>query len=163
MKLYFLRHGEAGDPAQWQGDDADRPLTDEGLRRMELEARTMKRLDLGIDKIITSPLARAQQTAEIVAIALKRKDHLVSDERLGPQFGPERLAEILRENQGVRDLMLVGHEPSMSTTLGRLIGGRVALKKGGLARAEVPDPAQLSGALEWLLAPRVLLLDHPRS
>jgi phosphohistidine phosphatase len=160
MKLYFLRHGDAGDPAQWQGNDAERPLSDQGLRQMALEARRMKRLDLGVDRVITSPLLRALQTAEIVAVELKRKDRLVTDPRLGPDFGPERLAEILRENHDVRDLMLVGHEPSLSATIGRLIGaGSVVLKKGGLARADVPDPAQLRGVLEWLLPPRVLLLD----
>lgn len=76
MKLYFVRHGDAGDPAQWEGNDAERPLSDEGRRRMALEARTMKRLELGVDRIITSPLLRAVQTAEIVAIELKRKDRL---------------------------------------------------------------------------------------
>lgn len=163
MKLYFLRHGEAGDPAQWEGNDAERPLTDDGLRRMELEARTMRRLELGVDRVITSPLLRARQTAEIVAVELKRKDRLVTDSRLGSDFDLERLAEILRDNQDVRDLMLVGHEPSMSATIGRLIGGgKVELKKGALARTDVPNPAQLSGELEWLLPPRVLLLGERR-
>jgi phosphohistidine phosphatase len=127
---------------------------------MALEARTMKSLELGVDRIITSPLLRALQTAEIVAVELRRKDRLVTDQRLGPDFGPERLPEILRENRETRDLMLVGHEPSMSATIGRLIGGgRVELKKGGLARVDVPDPAELSGSLDWLLPPRVLLPD----
>jgi phosphohistidine phosphatase len=163
MKLYFLRHGDAGDPAQWHGNDADRPLTDDGRRRMTLEGRTMRSLELGVDCVITSPLLRAQQTAEIVAVELKRKDRLVTDRRLGPDFGPERLAEILRENQDVHDLMLVGHEPSMSATIGRLIGGgAVVLKKGGLARVDVPNPTQLIGTLEWLLPPRALLVDKPR-
>jgi phosphohistidine phosphatase len=163
MKLYFLRHGEAGDPAQWEGNDAERPLTDDGRRRMALEARTMRRLELGVDRVITSPLLRARQTAEIVAVELKRKDRLVTDSRLGLDFEPERLAEILRDNQDVHDLMLVGHEPSMSATIGRLIGGgRIELKKGGLVRTDVPDPAQLSGEMEWLLPPRALLLDERR-
>lgn len=163
MKLYFLRHGEAGDPTQWEGNDAERPLTDDGRRRMALEARTMRRLELGVDLVITSPLLRARQTAEIVAVELKRKDRLVTDARLGPDLEPDRLAEILRDNQDVRDLMLVGHEPSMSSTIGRLIGGgRVELKKGGLARTDVPNPAELSGELEWLLPPRALLVDERR-
>ena len=123
----------------------------------------MRRLELGLDRIITSPLLRARQTAEIVAVELKRKDRLVMDSRLAPDFGPERLVEILRDNQDVRDLMLVGHEPSMSTTIGRLIGGgTIELRNGGLARTDVPNPAQLNGELEWLLPPRVLLLDERR-
>ena len=163
MKLYFLRHGDAGDPQQWEGNDAERPLTDDGRRRMVLEARTMRSLELGVDRVLTSPLLRALQTAEIVAAELKRKDHVATDPRLGPNFGRERLAEILRDNQDVDDLMLVGHDPSMSATVGDLIGGgKISLRKGGLVRVDVPDPAQYSGALEWLLTPRVLLLDKPR-
>jgi phosphohistidine phosphatase len=130
---------------------------------MALEARNMKRLELGVDRIITSPLLRALQTAEIVAAELKRKDRLVTDSRIGPDFEPERLAEILRDNDDVRDLMLVGHEPSFSATIAHLTGGgRIELKNGALARIDVPQPEQLSGELEWLLPPRVLLLGERR-
>jgi phosphohistidine phosphatase len=159
MKLYFLRHGDAGDAEKWQGDDALRPLTDEGRRRMTREARNLERLDLGVDRVISSPLVRALQTAEIVATALRRRDRLVEDSRLGPGFGPARLAEILQENGDARDLMLVGHEPSFSTTIGHLTGAALDLKKGGVARVDVPDRAQLRGVLDWLLPARVLLLD----
>jgi phosphohistidine phosphatase len=159
MKLYFLRHGEAGEPSEWAGDDALRPLTDEGRKRMTREARTLERLDLGVDRVISSPLVRALQTAEIVASALRRRDRLVEDSRLGPGFGPDRLAEMLKENKASRDLLLVGHEPSMSATIGRLTGGTVTLRKGGLARVDVPDRAQLRGTLDWLFPPRLLLLD----
>jgi phosphohistidine phosphatase len=159
MKLYFLRHGEAGEPGEWQGEDALRPLTDEGRRRMTREARTLERLDFGVDRIISSPLVRAVQTAEIVATALRRRNRLVEDRRLGVDFGSEFLAEMLLEYEDARDLMLVGHEPSMSATIGRLIGGTVELKKGGLARVDVHDRTQAHGVLDWLLPPRVLLLD----
>jgi phosphohistidine phosphatase len=159
MKLYFLRHGEAGEPSEWAGDDALRPLTDEGRKRMAREARTLERLDLGVDRVISSPLVRALQTAEIVASALRRRDRLVEDSRLGPGFGPDRLAEMLKENKASRDLLLVGHEPSMSATIGHLTGGTVTLRKGGLARVDVPDRAQLRGTLDWLFPPRLLLLD----
>jgi phosphohistidine phosphatase len=160
MKLYFLRHGEAGEPEEWQGDDALRPLTDEGRRRMTREARTLERLELGVDRVISSPLVRAVQTAEIVATALRRRNRLVEDRRLGAGFGPERLAEILLEYADARDLMLVGHEPSMSATIGRLTGATVELKKGGLARVDIRDRTQArGGTLDWLLPPRVLLLD----
>jgi phosphohistidine phosphatase len=161
MKLYFLRHGDAGDPATWGGDDAERPLTDDGRKQIAAGARTMRRLELDVDRIVTSPLVRARETAEIVALELKRKDRLVVDERLGSSFGPERLAEILCENHGVHELMLVGHEPSFSATIGQVIGsGRVKLKKGGLARVDIADPTHLSGTLEWLLTARLLARDR---
>src|ERR1035438_7369156 len=94
-KLYFLRHGEAADADVWRGSDFDRPLTDEGRERIALEADAIKHLDLGLDRIVTSPLIRAQQTATIVADALQMHDRLVKDDRLGLNFSLEQLAYVL--------------------------------------------------------------------
>ncbi len=161
--LYFLRHGQAADADAWRGDDFDRPLTDEGRQRMALEAEAIKRLDLGVERIVTSPLVRAQQTAAIVADALNVRDMLVEDERLGAHFGLERLANVLRANPGASALMLVGHEPSLSATIGGLIGGAaIDVKKGSLARVDLSDAPELKGELMWLVPPRVLLLGARR-
>jgi phosphohistidine phosphatase len=158
IRLYFLRHGPAADREQWEGSDFDRPLTAQGRERIEAEAKTLKRLDLRLDEILTSPLVRAEQTAVIVADALKMRDNLTRDARLGPGFEVDRLANILREHREASALMLVGHEPSFSETVSRLIGGgAIELRKGGLARVDLPDPAQAQGELAWLLPPRVLL------
>ncbi|HTJ26403.1 MAG TPA: phosphohistidine phosphatase SixA [Candidatus Limnocylindria bacterium] len=154
MKLYLLRHGDAVDPAEWKRGDAERPLTDDGRKRIARATRTMRRLGFDVDRIVTSPLLRARQTAEIVAVEFAHEDRVVADPRLGAEFGPEQLAEILRDNHGVEDLLLVGHEPSMSGAIAHLIGGgSIKLKKGALARIDLPDPARLSGTLEWLLPP----------
>ena len=157
--LYFLRHGDAGDAAAWRGDDFDRPLSDEGRERIALEAHAIKRLDLALDCIITSPLVRARQTATIVADALQIRDTLVEDERLGPNFGLEGLANILDFRPKATSVMLVGHEPSLSATVGRLIGGAALdFKKGSLARVHISDTFGLNGELMWLIPPKVLLL-----
>jgi phosphohistidine phosphatase len=157
MKLYFLRHGVAGDPGEWQGRDFDRPLTREGVRRMEREAKTFADLGLDPDVVLTSPLVRAKQTADIAAGALKA--HVVADERLGPDFNASRLAELLKEHSDSRSLMLVGHEPNMSETIGQIVGGaKIDLKKGGLVLVDVADPNVVSGVLVWLISPKVLLL-----
>lgn len=158
MKLYFLRHGLAEDQANWMGTDRDRPLTAIGQEEMQREARTIERLKLGIDLIITSPLTRALQTAEIVARHLNLLDRIIQDERLGAQFNTDDLHAILTTQAESENLMLVGHEPSFSLTISRLVnGGRIVLKKGGLARIDLTDPASMKGELVWLLPPKVLV------
>lgn len=161
MKLYFLRHGLAGERSEWKGNDFDRPLTEEGKAKMEAEAVAIAKLDLGLDAILTSPLVRAYQTAEIVARKLKLENKLVKDERLDVDFDLNRLAKILRSHANAQALMLVGHEPSFSETIGELIGGgRVVCKKGGLALVELDDPTSLRGELEWLLTPKLLASEN---
>ncbi|MGA8533773.1 MAG: phosphohistidine phosphatase SixA [Candidatus Tumulicola sp.] len=159
MKCYFLRHGLAGDPEQWPGDDFDRPLTPEGRARMEREAKTLAALSLDLDVILTSPLVRAKQTATIVAEKMKIAGRLVEDARLGIGFGSNALEAILHERAGSEAIMLVGHEPSMSRTIGAVVGGaRIDFKKGGVACVRFDDPQSLAGDLLWLLPPKVLAL-----
>lgn len=156
MRLYFLRHGIAEDRAA-SGQDFDRTLTDEGRKRMVREAKTMAELGLEIDRIITSPLLRAKQTATIVAEGLKLRDRLVVDERLADEFDPSRLARILEEHPDADSVMLVGHEPGMSRTIGELIGGaRLDVKKGSLACVEVAGASLRGAELRWLIPPKVL-------
>jgi len=161
MEVYFLRHGDAGSRESWKGSDASRPLSAEGAARMEREASTMALLQLPPGPILSSPLVRARQTAEIVARALNRVDALVDDDRLAPGFGIEELGAIMREHRAAPALMLVGHEPDFSTVIAACIGGgRVDCKKGGLARVDFLEASSLKGLLVWLLPPRVLALDR---
>jgi phosphohistidine phosphatase len=156
-RLYFLRHGLAANRSEWSGDDSERPLTSKGQALMAREAQTIAQLGLQLDLILTSPLVRALQTARIVAEALGMQERLQADERLAPGFGMPALAEVLKERSGVSALMLVGHEPDFSETIGALIGGgRVVCKKGGLARVDLPDDGSLAGELVWLIPPGVL-------
>ncbi|MEO6835252.1 MAG: histidine phosphatase family protein [Candidatus Tumulicola sp.] len=159
MRCYFLRHGIAVDPEQWPGKDFDRPLTGEGRARMGREAKTIAELDLNLDVIVTSPLERAKQTAAIVAEKLKLQDRLVEDSRLGLGFEPSRLGEVLRAHPGAGAMLLVGHEPGMSLTIGRVVGGaRIDFKKGSLACVSFTDPSSLTGELAWLVPPKLLAL-----
>lgn len=159
MKLYFLRHGPAGDRREWEGDDADRPLTREGKERIGREAETIARLQLDVDGILTSPLARAYQTAEIVAKRLALTDRLVKDDRLCPGFRAGELTKLLRAHPSTAAPLLVGHEPDMSAAISRLIGGgRLVCKKGALACVELPEPTELKGRLVWLIPPKLMAL-----
>jgi len=156
VNVYFLRHGIAGDREDWRGDDSQRPLTPEGVKKMEREAKSIAKLDLALDAVLTSPLVRAAQTAEIVARELKLRDVLSEDDDLGPQFNVGRLRNVLEQHRAAEAIMLVGHEPSFSQTIGAVIGGaKVQLKKGALACVDM-DPQSMRGELVWLLPPKVL-------
>ena len=154
MKVYFLRHGDAGDPNAWQGDDAERPLSAEGRGRTALEGRALADLRLKLDVMLTSPLLRASQTAELVAKALKLD--VKDDERI-VDIDTSKLQGIVRDYRDADAIMLVGHEPSMSQTISRVVGGgELDLKKGGLACFELADTDSLRGRLLWLIPPKVL-------
>ena len=155
MRVYFLRHGIATEPEGYTGTDFERPLTDEGREKMEREAKAIERLDLEIDVVLTSPLVRAKETATIVAERLGLR--VTDDERLDPSFDRARLTAILRDREASSGIMVVGHEPSMSETIGDLVGGAaIEFKKGGLACVEVDAPDS-DGVLLWLVSPKVLL------
>lgn len=159
MKCYFLRHGQAGEPEDWSGSDFDRPLTDEGIERMRRAAQTMADMRLDLNVIVTSPLVRARQTAAIVARALQLTDRLIEDPRLGGGFGPGNLPDVLADHAKANAVLLVGHEPAMSRTVGHLVGGAaIDFKKGTLACVNLHNPANLRGELLWLIPAKILAL-----
>jgi phosphohistidine phosphatase len=156
-RIYFLRHGKAASRAAWEGDDGLRPLTPEGEALMRREGKGIARLGIAPDVILTSPLVRARQTAEIAADALGARDRLVEDARLAHGFDARCLERLAEERQEATELMVVGHEPEFSATIAELIGGGyVDMKKGGLARVDVAGPGLEDGALAWLLTPSQL-------
>ena len=156
MIVYFLRHGPAGSRSEWEGADALRPLTSDGRKTVGRAAEALARAGVIVDAIVTSPLVRARQTAEIAAAALGVvADDLVDDERLGHGFSKAALAGIVADRPGAQVLMVVGHEPEFSATIGELTGADVVIKKAGVARVDL-DPDTMRGQLVWLLAPRIL-------
>ena len=158
MRLYFLRHGPAESRADWTGDDRERPLSDDGRKAVRREVAGLKALGLGIDIIVTSPLSRARETAEIVADGLDMTDRVVEDERLAHGFDAGDARAIVAEHGRDATVMLVGHEPDFSNTMAALTGGgSYVIKKGGLARVDAADPSLAGAMLVWLLPPKALL------
>jgi phosphohistidine phosphatase len=156
MELIFLRHGLAGERSEWQGRDEDRPLTEAGKAQTAREAAGLKKAGLVPDLIVTSPLVRARQTAEIVARELGIPGRVAIDEGLSPGFRRKQLRRILEQHGGHGRLMIVGHEPDFSKVVGRATGGEVVLDKGGVAVVEVTDRKAPAGRLVWLVRPGLL-------
>jgi phosphohistidine phosphatase len=166
MEIYFLRHGEAATKGDWDGGDDGRPLSKEGVARIKREAKTMAGLGLSLELIVTSPLVRARQTADIVALALglrgnaaghRGRESVVVDDLLAPGFRRSGLAQVLKKHAGCKALMLVGHEPDFSETIADSIGGgKVEIRKGSLARVDFEDAESIRGVLLWLIPPQFL-------
>lgn len=114
-------------------------------------AKVLDRLKVRPDLIVTSPLPRASQTAEIAADYLKGK--LREDELLAKGFGIDELEIVLKRHRAKR-LMLVGHEPDFTEVISALTGASLRLSKAGVALIEV-DPAKMEGELLWLFPPKL--------
>jgi phosphohistidine phosphatase len=149
MQLYFLRHGEADWPG-WSKPDDERPLTDFGKREVRQVAKFLNGLKVKPDVIVSSPLPRALQTAEVAAEQLKTK--LRQDEALEPGFGISELSTVLKRHRS-KILMLVGHEPDFSSVISALTGGFIKMSKAGVALVDI-DPETEKGRLLWLFPPK---------
>jgi len=166
MDIFLLRHGIAAERSSTRyPDDALRPLNARGQEQMRKIARAMRRLDLGIELILTSPLVRARETAEAAAKELGLNDRIQAEEQLEPAGDfAGLLRAIARIDPQPENLLLVGHEPHLSGFLSYLASGgsslRAKLKKGGLAKVEASGPigSNARATLEWLLPPRLLAL-----
>jgi phosphohistidine phosphatase len=151
--LYFMRHGEA-EPPVGAVDNEEDALTNEGTDALRVAAPLWRRLSLRPDAVVSSPLTRARQTAELVVRALELPRPPVIDERLRPGAEWADLAQAMAKHPDARRVMFVGHEPDLSNAVRLLSGATIRLRKGGIACVEfpgVPEPA--SGELAWLLDP----------
>jgi len=160
MDLCILRHGEAGARIAIPLKDSERALTFAGRKEIEDISKCFRELNLKFDRIITSPLKRAHDTAMIVADELEN-ENLEDWDELKPEGSRADLYKRLAKFKQDSVILLCGHEPYLSTLIGDIIGSngsaRISLKKGGVAKIRVktfvPKP---SGELRWLLTPRLL-------
>jgi len=160
MKLYVMRHGPAEDHVD-SGIDADRPLSASGRQRVGAVARLLVQEHEEPVSIITSPLVRAVQTAEIVAIVtnLGDKDGTVAVRReIAPGGDAVRLVHRLVAD-GSKRVMLVGHEPDLSGLASTLLGsfGR-AFDKAMVVGIHMP-PGGARPRLRFVLEPKGLRID----
>jgi phosphohistidine phosphatase len=152
MDLYFLRHGDA-EPASAATPDPARRLTERGRRETHAVAEALHRAGLRPEAILTSPLARARETGEILQEVFGVSAR--TDERLDSGCGLGAIQAVMSERSEQR-VLFVGHEPDLSTIVGRLIGSaRVQMRKSGSAhvQAERVEPGQ--GIRVWLHTPQL--------
>lgn len=168
MQLWLVRHAVAAEREEFDGPDAERPLTAKGRRRFREFCDWLAAQTELPPTIVTSPLVRAAQTAAILAksAGLKRSE-IISSELLSPgvdvnllmQFACSQFAcSLSTGSPAAESVALVGHEPDMSRILTDLIGGgSVRFGKGCIAAVEFDDLATIgAGRLCWFVGPKLL-------
>lgn len=160
MHLYLLRHAIAVPRGTPGYPNDDRPLTEEGARRMTRAAEGLARVVGRVDVILTSPLSRALQTARIAAEALDRAERVQLCDALLPTEPAREVFSHLRGLPGASGVLLVGHEPTMGLLASLLLGTEesvVEFRKGAACLIEVSSmPPERPGLLRWHLQPRHL-------
>lgn len=161
MKLYVLRHADAGDRGDPRyPDDASRPISAKGVKRTRQLANWLRLRGASFDAILSSPLVRARQTAEIVARSLDLQKKLRLTNHLAPDGTfVDLIAQIESLRPHAESVLIVGHEPYLSGLISLLCTGgsslQLDLKKGGLCRMELEAiKAGRCATLEWLLTSR---------
>jgi phosphohistidine phosphatase len=164
MNLYIIRHAIAVDEANPEyGSDSERPLTDKGRKKMRQIARSLRKLGVDFDLIISSPYERARETAEILAEVFKMQKKVAFTNCLTPESNPELVISELNEKYAVDSLAIVGHEPHLSSLVSLLTAENgkldITLKKGGVCYLSADDlrHAEHRATLEWLLTPGILI------
>ena len=142
-------------------DDFKRPLTPEGKERMREISEGLDRIGFEVDWVVTSPLVRAVETAEIVAEALAEGVPVDTCDALRPGGTPQALIAFLAAQPARKRVLVVGHEPGLSELAARLIGASphagLEFKKGGCCLISFDQfPQGAPGRLVWWLTPRVL-------
>jgi phosphohistidine phosphatase len=163
MELLLVRHAiaEERDSEKWP-DDRGRPLTREGVRKFRSVSRILSKTWQTPDLVLSSPLARAWQTAQILeeVCGWPEPEELPS---LEPGRKPAETVTALKKRDGAGQIVLVGHEPSMHELLSHLLCGpteilSLEMKKGGAALVRFDAGVRAGAAsLLWLLPPRIVL------
>jgi phosphohistidine phosphatase len=157
-----MRHGIAVDRGSAGfSDDTKRPLSPEGKKKMKEIASGLVRLGFDVDWIVTSPLIRSAETAEIVAEELGPGVPRDFCDALRPGGSPEALITSLARHANRKRVLVVGHEPDLSELAARLMGaGRhanLAFKKGGCCLITFDEfPPKSPGQLVWWLTPKLI-------
>jgi phosphohistidine phosphatase len=162
MDVILIRHAKAGtrDPNSWPDDDL-RPLTAEGQVEHRAAMRIAKKMGVKFDFLVSSPLKRARETADIIAAVYRWVEEPQVAAELGHAFSIAAVTKLLAKFPPDSRVALVGHEPDFSALTAALIGGKaglgVAIKKSGIVGIRFEGPAEVAaGTLLYLLKPSQL-------
>lgn len=158
MKLIIIRHAEAVEKTPDVSEEW-RYLTPEGRVFFRKTARTMMEKGVNPDLILTSPLIRAVQTADILAETLSYDGPLHAVNDLAPGFDMTDLENILAEYRSVNELALVGHEPDLSDLIATLFSleSGVKFKKGTAAMVKLEPSGPGTATFKWLASGKNLI------
>ena len=171
MDLFILRHGYAGNRLSDPIKDTKRELTVSGKKEVVEIAKSLKKLGVKFNVIFSSPLARAFQTAKIIAEEYKLTKQIEQSEELKPNGSKDFLYNKLSKLNIDSVILIVGHEPYLSSMINDIISNNdidrnrnynknnnnIILKKAGLSRIKITSTVpKLKGELRWLLTPRIL-------
>ena len=158
MDCVLLRHGIAVERDEWEGADADRPLTERGAKRVMQVAAGLSRLDVQPTHVWSSPLIRAIETAKMVHRSLRVRSVVRIVDALLPDAPPDRLLSILHDLPPESCVLSVGHEPQLGMVASLLLTGKSSMafpfKKAGACLIELSTPVKPGrGVLRWWLTP----------
>ncbi len=161
IEIYIVRHAVAGERGPSYPDDRLRPLTDEGIARFRQAVRGLAAINVTVDLVLTSPLVRALQTAELLVAGLPGHPRMDTLDALAPGGRVALIMEAIaqRSRQRQNRIALVGHEPDLGELAARLLAARgsIQFKKGAVCCIELQGRlAGGPGTLLWHLPPRVL-------
>jgi phosphohistidine phosphatase len=160
MIVYFLRHASAGQHGLDPKKDEKRPLDKTGEKQSRDVGSALAALEVEVDVILSSPLTRALRTAKLAAAEFGHKDKIVTDDAMRPDAGYDQFQDLLTRYGKNKAILLVGHNPSITEFVLRLLSGSEArewldFKKGAVIKLEV-DGGKAS--LKWMLTPKLAKL-----
>lgn len=158
MLIYFVRHASAGQRKSDPKRDDKRALDQEGILQCTYVGRALAAMNVQVEVIVSSPLKRATQTASLVGNEINHLGKLDLSPALRPDVQYSEFRKLLDAHAGREAIMVVGHNPSLTEFLGRLISegngeAVIELKKGAVAKVEMQHG---TGVLQWCLTPKVL-------
>lgn len=166
MKLYLLRHGIAED-AHGGVRDADRQLTSEGRKKLREILRLVRGTGVEPSLILSSPLVRAVQTAEIARDELRYRGDIAQVQSLLPEADPRQTWADIRVHGSESELLLSSHNPLCASLAGYLLGAPEVMtdyKKGAIMRIDFDSfGPQPRGVLRWFLIPSLAAASQIRA
>lgn len=159
MELYLFRHGIAvdGEPGK---PDSSRELTAEGRKKTAEVLKLARKAGVHPSLILTSPYARARQTAQIAADELGYENDILPVDSLVPHSSPENVWKDIRDHAEQTSILLAGHEPLLSRMVAYLLNApslRVEMKKAAIVRIDLESMrAAPHGILRWMIVPKMV-------
>ena len=157
MIVYFLRHASAGQHKLSPKQDEKRPIDKVGEQQSRDVGRALAALGVEVDAVISSPLTRALQTAELVGKEFGHGDKIVISDAMRPEASYDQFHDLLTQYAKSKAIMVVGHNPSITAFLLHLLTGSekrqcIDFKKGAVAKVTVEKG---NSELSWMLTPKM--------